>query len=133
MADKIQAGMILIEGKTFLADSMLFESEQFLDGWRLVKDLDRHSLERKIRAAGWDISSCGSEVKMSVLGFDAEKTIRRALKQILEDLESEQVNCVEITEVGLDHRMGLSCVSVSARPRHIQEDPVLSQSELPAV
>ena len=130
MTEKIAMGTILIEGKALLPSLSRFECVQFLDGWKLVKNLDRYSLERKIRAAGWEISSLESEVKMSVFGFDAEKAAHRALKQILEDLKSEKFNCLEVTEVGLDHLMGLSCVNVSARPRHIQESLAAAESKV---
>ena len=53
MVEKIKAGTILIEESTALPDSLQFESEQYPSGWRLVKDLDRYGLDRKIREAGW--------------------------------------------------------------------------------
>ncbi len=49
MADKIKTGTILIEEGPFLPESLRFESEPCLNGWRLVKNLDGCGLDRRIR------------------------------------------------------------------------------------
>jgi len=128
MVEKIKAGTILIEESTALPDSLQFESEQYPSGWRLVKDLDRYGLDRKIREAGWTFFFMAGEVKTSVFGFDAEKRTLKAIHRLLANLKSEQLNCLEITQVALKHFLGLPYVTVSAHSRHIQENMFLSRA-----
>ena len=53
MPDTIKTGTILIKDGTLLPESLRFESEPCVPGWRLVTDLDGYGLDRKIREAGW--------------------------------------------------------------------------------
>ena len=133
MTDKIKAGAMLIEGKTLLPNSLLLESEKCSGGWILLKNLDRYRLDRKVRDRGWNLFSIRGKVKASAFGLDVEKTTRKALTRVLAASKSGAFNCLEITEVALRRFLGLPYVSISARPRHIQQSNVLSQSKLVAV
>jgi hypothetical protein len=116
-------GAILIEGKTLLPHSLLFESERVSNDWILVKNIDRYRLERRIRDAGWAFFASREEFEAGVFGFDVEKTTRRALHQVVLRLKTKTFNCLEVTAVDLDRVMGLRYVSVSARARHIRKAP----------
>lgn len=129
MADKIKAGAILIEGRALLPDSLRFESEPCSNGWSLVKNLDSYALDRKIREAGWTFFFLAGEVKASVFGFDTEKMTLKAINRLLANLKPEKLNCLEITQVALKRFLGLPCVSVSARSRHIQESMFLCRAK----
>ena len=133
MTDKIKAGTMLIEGKTLLPNSLLLECEKCSEDWILLKNLDRFRLDRRIRDRGWNFFSIRGELKASAFGLDVEKTTRKALLRVLATSKSKAFNCVEITEVALLRFLGLPYVSISARPRHIQQSNVLSQSNLVAV
>ena len=121
MAETIKAGTILFKDGTFLPDALQFESEPCATGWRLVKDLDGYGLDRKIREAGWTFFCMAGEIKKIVFGFEGQKKVRRAVKQILARLKSEKFNSLEITRVASKRFLGVPYVSVSARSRHIQE------------
>jgi hypothetical protein len=121
MAETIKAGTILFKGGTFLPDALQFESEPCATGWRLVKDLDGYGLDRKIREVGWTFFCMAGEIKKIVFGFEGQKRVRRAVKQILARLKSEKFNSLEITRVTSKRFLGVPYVSVSARSRHIQE------------
>src|SRR2546427_2922604 len=46
MADRIKTGAILIKGGALLPESLRFESEPYLDGWRMVtKRSEEHTSE----------------------------------------------------------------------------------------
>ena len=124
MAAKIRIGNILIERKTLWPGFLWFKSERVSDGWILVRNLDRYKLDRKVREAGWKLSSLGSEVKASGFGpLNVEKTIHRALRRVLTGLKSEHFNCLEITDVQFSRFLGFPHAIVSGRPRMIQEGP----------
>ena len=125
MTDKIKTGTILIEESALLPDSLQFESEPYSKAWRLVKNLDGYGLDRKIRQAGWTFFYMAVEMKASVLGFGGEKALRRAVNRVLANLKSETSNCLAITQVAAKRFLGLTYVTVSAHPRHIQESMFL--------
>ena len=83
MPDTIKTGTILIKEGTLLPEVLRFESEPCALGWRLVKNLDGYGLGRKIREAGWTFSRRAGEIGATVFGLDEQKTLRRAVEQIL--------------------------------------------------
>ena len=79
MADKIKTGTILIEDGAPVPASLRFGSEPYSNGWRLVKNLDGYGLDRKISEAGWTSSYLAGDIKARVIGFEGEKTKRKAI------------------------------------------------------
>jgi hypothetical protein len=63
VAGLIKTGSILIKDGTFLPTGVQFESEPYTLDWRLVKDLDGHGMDRKIRAARWNFSASPVKLK----------------------------------------------------------------------
>ena len=124
MPDTIKTGAILIKEGTLLREVLRFESEPCAPGWRLVKNLDGDGLGRKIREAGWTFSWESGEIGATVFGLDEQKTLRRAVEQILANLESAEFNSLEIMRVASEASMrflGVHYVTVSAQSRHIQK------------
>jgi hypothetical protein len=132
MADKIKTGTILIKEGALLPESLRFESERHLKGWRLVKDFDSRGLDRKIREAGWTFFFMAGGANATAVGSDLEKTTRRAVKKVLASMKSDRLNCLEIGQVVVKRFLGLPYVAVSAHPRHIQESMFLFHAERPA-
>jgi hypothetical protein len=128
MPDTIKTGTILIKEGTLLPESLRFESEPCAPGWRLVKNLDGYGLGRKIHEAGWTFSWRAGEIGATVFGLDEQKTLRRAVEQILANLESAEFNSLEIMRVASEASMrflGVHYVTVSAQSRHIQKSAFL--------
>jgi len=132
MPDTIKPGTILIREGTLLPETLRFESEPCVPGWRLVKDLDGCGLDRKIREAGWTFSWRPSELEATVFGIDEQKTLSRAVEQILANLESAEFNCLEIMRVTLEASkrfQGVHYMTVSAQSRHIQKSAPQSKAK----
>jgi hypothetical protein len=121
MAQTINPGTILFKDGTCLPDALRFESEPCATGWRLVQNLDRYGLDRKIHEAGWTFFYVAGEIITIVFGFEGQKNVRRAVKRMLARLKSEKFNSLEITRVASKRFLGVPYVSVSACSRHIQE------------
>jgi hypothetical protein len=135
MPDIIKTGTILIKEGTRLPTALRFESEPCAPGWRLVKNLDGFGLGRKIQEAGWTFSWRPGEIGATVFGLDEQKTLRRAIEQILANLESAEFNSLEIIRVASEvskRFLGVRYVTVSAQPRQIQESaPLFRAKDLP--
>jgi len=135
MPDTIKPGTILIKEGTLLPEAVRFESEPCVPGWRLVKDLDGCGLDRKIRDAGWTFFCLAGQLGATVFGIDEQKTLSRAVGQILANLESAEFNSLEIMRVTSEASkrfLGVRYVTVSAQSRHIQESAFLfGAKELP--
>jgi hypothetical protein len=95
MPDTIKTGTMLIKEGTLLPKSLRFESESCAPDWRLVQNLDGYELGQKIHEAGWSFFWQADEIGATVFGFDEQKTLRRAIEQILANLESAKFNSLE--------------------------------------
>jgi len=128
MADTIKTGTILIKEGTLLPEALRLESESYLPGWRLVKDLDGYGLDREIQKTGWTFFFLAGEIRATMFGIDVQKMVRRAIERILRDPKSERFNSLEITRVtsvGSERFPGVHFVTVSANSRHIQKSLIL--------
>jgi hypothetical protein len=129
MAGAFKTGTILIKDGTLLPDALEIESEPCATGWRIVKNLDASELGRKIHEAGWSFFCVAGEVKGTILGFEGQVAVRRAVKRILANLKLEGFNGLEITQVEVKRFLGLPYASVCAHSRHIQENPFLLRAK----
>src|SRR5260370_30581730 len=82
-----------------LEATLPIESEPFLLGWRVVKNLDRSALTRNIDGANWNFFYLAGEIRATVLGRDRPGTLRRAVKCVLAKQEGQKFNSLEITKV----------------------------------
>jgi len=121
MPDTIKTGTILIKEGTLLPEVVRFESEAFLPGWRVVKDLDGYGLGQKIEEVKWYFFYLASEIRAITLGCEELGTLRRAVKQILAKREGQKFNSLEITKVASKRFLGIPFWGVTAHFRHIQQ------------
>jgi hypothetical protein len=115
------SGTILIRENTLLPAGLAVESEVFLSEWRIVKNLDRSALTRKIEGANWTFFYLAGEIRATVLGRDRPGTLRRAVKRVLAKQEGQKFNSLEITKVVSKRFLGIPFMSVAAHFRHIQQ------------
>lgn len=128
MEETIKTGTLLIAEGALLPESLRLESEPFVYGWRLVKNLDSKELDRMINEAGWNFFYLAGAIETNVFGSDEKKTTRKAIKQVIAKLKSKSFNCLEITQVAAKRSLGLPYVRVSAHSRQIQKSLGLSGS-----
>jgi hypothetical protein len=135
MPDTIKPGTILIKEGTPLPETLRAESEPCAPGWQLVKDLDGFGFDRKFREAGWTFFRLAGQLGATVFGIDEQKTLSRAVEQVLAKLEPAESNCLEIMRVATGtskHFLGVCYVTVSAQSRQIQAGtPLVRAKELP--
>lgn len=106
-----------------MPESMRLEGPSDSAGWQSVEVVDRSEFERKINRAGWIFFLMAGEIKATVFGFDQRRALRAAMERIIASVKFQRCNSLQITEVTAKSFLKLPYVSVSARSRHIQEQP----------
>lgn len=128
MPNTITAGKILMREGTELPEAVRLESEPYVAGWILIKNLGGDGLSRKTHEAGWTFFCQAGDLNAISFGIDGEELVRRAVQRILAKVGPEKFNCLEITQIANHRFLGVPYVSVSARSRHIQESVFLFQT-----
>src|SRR5260370_30478092 len=96
-----RTGTVLIKEGTPLPTLRSMESEQFLPGWRIVKNLDRQALTREIEGANWSFFYLAGEIRTIVFGRGGLGTLRRAGKRIVgpQERQNLSVHSLAITKI----------------------------------
>ena len=128
MARTIEIGTILIREDTQLPESLHLESDPYLKGWRLVKNLSSSAMDLNLREVGWTFFFMAGEVSAMAFGSESDKTTRRAVGSVIGKMKSGRFNCLEISRVAAKSFLGLPCVAVAGHPRHVQNSIYLFQS-----
>jgi hypothetical protein len=115
-----ETGMILIREGAVLPPNFTYESEAYLPGWRMVKNLDGYTLKKKINEANWSFVRFAGEHKARVVGRAYPGALRSAVSRVLLELRGRKFNSLEISVVDLKRFVGLAFLSISASRRHIQ-------------
>jgi hypothetical protein len=63
-----------------------------LNGWRIVKEFDGCGLDRNMTEAGWTCFYMADEIKGSAVALGGEKSLCKAVSQILTKLKLERFN-----------------------------------------
>lgn len=119
MTDAIIAGSILVEEGTYLPDSLLLQSEAPSNGWAQIKDV-LAAFENSIHKAGWTFFFMAGEMKATVFGFDRQKILSAAVKQLTTKATAQHCNSIEVTRVTRKSFLKMPYVSVTAHTRHLQ-------------
>jgi hypothetical protein len=112
---------VFIRVDTPLPTTISIESEAFLPGWRVVKNLDRQALTREVEGANWNSFYLAGEMRATVFGREGLGALRRVVKCVLAKKEGQKFNCLEITKVVSKRFLGIPFMRVTAHARHIQQ------------
>jgi hypothetical protein len=121
MTNAIQTGTILIEAGAAMPESLRLEGGAEWGGWRSVTNHDVSQLDTAIHQAGWTFFFMAGEIRITAFGWDKKQAARRAMKQAIRSVETQQCNCLEFTAVAAKSFLGMPYVNVSAHSRHIQK------------
>ena len=129
MPPVIQVGAILIDESPGITRLLHLESEPYSGSWRLVKGRTGFSLDRKIRASGWNFFFMATEVKVIIFGALGTNKIQNAIKRILEKVKGQHFNGLEVTGIVERRFLGVPYAVVSAHSRHVQQSSHLDSPE----
>jgi len=118
-----KTGIILIKEDTPLPSTVAMESEAFLPGWRIVKNLDRQALTREVVAANLKLSYLAGEIRATVFWRKGLRALRRAAECVLARQEEQhfKFNSLEFTKVVSKRILGIPVMCVTAHSRCIQQ------------
>jgi len=125
LVENLKTGTLLIEEGVVFPESLQVESDPYSNGWRIVKELDGYGLDRTMSRAGWTCFYMANEISASAVALNRDKSLSKAVNQILEKLKLERFNSLEITQVATRPFLGLPHTTVSAHARHIHESTFL--------
>jgi len=112
---------VFIREDTQLPTTLSIETEAFLPGWRVVKDLDRQALTREVEGANWNLFYLAGEMRATVFGREGLGALRSAVRCVLAKQEGQKFNSLEITKIVSKRFLGIPFMSVAAHSRHIQQ------------
>jgi hypothetical protein len=129
MPSTVEVGTILMREWPGMPTLIGVETEPLLDGWSAIKAPDTSTLDRKIRAVGWNFFFMATEVKTMFFGSFNATRIQSALRRILAKVKLQHFNGLEVTELVARHFLGVPYVTVSAHSRHLQHSCNLDSAE----
>lgn len=121
MSEAKVSEIILIRENAMLPSHLRIDSEAFMPGWRMIKNLDGYALGEKFKQSNWKFEALAGEKRARVLGRGGQLTLMRGIKRILSELQGRRFNSLEITVVRLNRFLGMTYMSLSANRRHIQD------------
>lgn len=124
MPNPIIAGTILIEKSTLLPEPLRLETTPYSGNWAAITSPGRYQLDKELTSAGWTLFYMAGRIRTSAFGLHQQTRVRTAVRRAIVDVQSQRCNCVEIDDIRNKSFLGVPYVSVSAHPRHIQENGV---------
>ena len=124
----IQVGTIFIRNRPLILRTLELESKPYAGTWDVLHCSRSSILVHRIRAAGWNCFYGAAEVKATVLGSLAARSVHRALNHIFVKVRNADFNCLEVIKIS-DHRFcGMPYITVYAHSRHIQHGSMMESA-----
>ena len=120
MSARVLSGAVFIGEQTPLPAGVSIESDAFVKGWRIVRNLDTSGLARKIEEAKWNLFYLAGEMRAIAIGREGTGTLLRAVKGALAKLQGQKFNCFAITRIVSKRFLGIPFTSIATQSRHIQ-------------
>jgi hypothetical protein len=120
MAIDIVAGTVMMRTGALLPRGMNLMTHSYSKTWDVVAEVDGFSMDRSLRAAGWNFFFTAGALRAATFGRREGKNARQAVDRILSKVQAQNFNSVEITEISTKHFLGIPYMSVCAHARQIQ-------------
>jgi hypothetical protein len=119
---------MLLRARTKLPDGLELSTDEFREGWELVRTLDARRLEKKIALCGWNIIKISEELLRSGVGETSKEAIANALKLSLRRI-NEHFNAVEVEHIELTQYPWFFLARIRVVPFRIQQGAVFPVSD----
>jgi hypothetical protein len=125
MTFDIRIGSILMQDRPLMSRRLGLEPDRYVQNWSVIRAVNGFSLDRKVRAAGWNSFVMAGTITASAFGSIKQASLRSALQRIFAQVRADDFNCLEVTGIVARHFLGIPYVTVSAHSRHIQQGHLL--------
>jgi hypothetical protein len=120
----LSVGSILVAETAAAADTLV-ESKPYATGWRLLSCASVAELERRLHNSGRELFFLVGSTEASAFALERKAAVIKALAAVLSTVRAEGRNAVEISAIRAVNLLGVHYVTITAKPRHVQEQPVL--------
>ncbi len=119
---------MLLREQVELPDGLVLTTEEFRDGWKLVRKSDARRLKKKIQTRGWNFIKNANGSLRSGVGDTSQQAIAGALKLALRQVNNE-FNAVEVGHIELTHYPWFFLARVRVNPYRIQQETELMMTD----
>ncbi|MGP8269869.1 MAG: hypothetical protein ACLQLH_07365 [Terracidiphilus sp.] len=119
---------VLLREQTELPDGLKLATDEFNEGWNIVRSGDVPRLKEKIQARGWNFIRVAHGSLRSGVGDTSQKAISGALKLALRHV-SERFSAVEVEHIELTQYPWFYLARVRVYPYRIQQDADSTEME----
>jgi hypothetical protein len=119
---------MLLRGHIELPDNLKLATEEFREGWNIVRSGGARRLHREIRRRGWHFIRIGEGSLRSGVGQTSQQAIAGALRLALRCL-SERFNAAEVEHIELKTYPWFFLARVTVYPCQVRRSPVLPAPE----
>ncbi len=124
----IAESRMLLRAHVELPASYRLATEEFREGWDMVRTSNSARLRRKTLSHGWTFMKSADGVQQGGVGETAQLAIASALKLALRRV-SENFDAAEIEQIELTHYPWFFLASVRVCPYIIEQNAVLPMSD----
>jgi hypothetical protein len=118
---KIAETNILLRARFELPDGLKLATDDFREGWQIVRTLNALRLKKKLRTCGWNFVRIGDEaLKKSGVGDTSQEAIASALKLALRNI-TDRFDAVEVERIHLTEYPWFVLARVIVNPYQIQD------------
>ncbi len=119
---------VLLRAQAELPVGFKVATEEFRDGWNLMRSGGKRRLEKKVQVRGWNFIKFPDGALRSGVGETSQQAIASALKLALRRV-AEHSNAVEVERIELTRYPWFFLARVLVFPYRIQEGAVLPVSD----
>lgn len=122
--EQVTRGSVLIRPGTALPDALHLPLRR-IGHWNHIADLSAPELDRLVRNEGWHLFFMVPPVEASGLGLSPHSAFRKALRDVVRQVEARDLNAVEVADVRVRSLLNLHHVRITAYRRHVRNSPFL--------
>jgi hypothetical protein len=124
----ITEAKMLVRARLNLPDGLKLATEEFREGWNIVRTGNAVRLKKKIHARGWNFIKIGDGSLRSGVGETSQEAIASALKMALRRV-SARFNAAEVEHIELTRYPWFFLARVRVYPYRIQQEAVVAMPD----
>jgi hypothetical protein len=116
---------VLLRARGEFPDGLRVATEEFREGWNLMRTGGVERLEKRVHTRGWSFLKIGDGRQRSGVGESSQAAIATALKLALRRVDAD-CNAVEVQKIELTQYPWFCVARMHVHPYRIQQEAELS-------